>query len=301
MMRSFFIIGLLIYAIPTHAQQPEPKYFNEVPPGLTPKVFAPGSISLETQFEFGSVFSSDMTEFYYGVEINGKAETRIMKFDPDGYRDGSWSQPVKILVHDVYSYNDPFLTPDNKKLFVISDRSLTGTGPKKDYDIWYIERQAAGWSEPKNAGKNINSAKNEYYISFTKAGKMYFSSNKQDTEGINNHDIYSSELKNGEFQPAVKLGPGINTSSYEADVFIAPDESYVVFAANRPGGLGSGDLYVSFRKPDGAWTPSKSLGNSINTETDDFCPYVSPDGKYLFYASRGDIYWVSTDVIKKMR
>jgi Tol biopolymer transport system component len=113
--------------------------------------------------------------------------------------------------------------------------------------------------------------------------------------------IYSSEIKNGEFERPVKLGPGINTSSYDADVFVAPDESYLIFSANRPGGLGSGDLHVSFRKPDGTWTSSKSLGNSINTETDDFCPYVSPDGKYLFYASRGDIYWVSTDVIRKMR
>ncbi|MFM6343727.1 MAG: hypothetical protein ACKPFK_01080, partial [Dolichospermum sp.] len=95
-----------------------------------------------------------------------------------------------------YSYNDPFLTPDNKKLFFISNRSLTGIGPKKDYDIWYIERLGNKWSAPKNAGKNINSPKNEFYISFTKNGKMYFSSNRQDSRG-ENYDIYSSELKNG--------------------------------------------------------------------------------------------------------
>ncbi|HEY0741032.1 MAG TPA: hypothetical protein VGD40_06190 [Chryseosolibacter sp.] len=93
----------------------------------------------------------------------------------------------------------------------------------------------------------------------------------------------------------------MNTSSYEADVFVAPDESYIVFAANRPDGLGSGELYVSFRNDDGTWTQSKSLGNSINTETDDFCPYVTADGKYLFYASRGDIYWVSADVFKTLK
>lgn len=289
-------IGLLIYSTQTYAQQRDPKYLNELPPGITPRIFASGKVSTEKEFEFGAVFSKDRNEFYYGVEINGKAETRMMKFE-----DGSWSQPVKILVHEVYSYNDPFLTPDEKKLFFISDRTLTGTGPKKDYDIWYIERQAGGWSEPKNAGKNINSDKNEYYISFTKTGKMYFSSNTQDNERKNNYDIYSSDMKNSEFQPSIKLGPGVNTSSYEADVFVAPDESYVVFAANRPGGLGSGDLYISFRRQDGTWTPSKSLGNAINTETDDFCPYVSPDGKYLFYASRGDIYWVSTEVLKKLR
>jgi hypothetical protein len=291
-----FAIGILICATQTYAQRPDPKYLNELPPSTTPKVFASGKVSTDSGFEFGAVFSNDCSEFYYSIEINGKAETRMMK-----YENGSWGQPVTILIHEVYSYNDPFLTPNNKKLFFISDRPLTGTGPKKDYDIWYIERQAQGWSAPKNAGKNINSDKNEYYISFTKTGKMYFSSNAQDKEGKNNYDIYSSDMKNGEFQSAIKVGSEINTSSYEADVFVAPDESYVVFAANRPDGLGSGDLYVSFRKQDGTWTPSKSLGNTINTETDDFCPYVSPDGNYLFYASRGDIYWVSTDVIKKLR
>lgn len=291
---TLFIV-FLMYTMKAYAQGRDPKYLNELPPDTTPKVFAPGKISLEQEFEFGAVFSNDRTEFFYGVAINGKAETRMMK-----YENGNWSGPVKILSHEVYSYNDPFLTPDDQKLFFISDRSLTGTGPKKDYDIWYIERQAEKWSEPRNAGKNINSLKNEYYISFTKSGKMYFSSDKQD-DGKNNYDIYSSDMKNGEFQPSMKIGPEINTSSYEADVFVAPDESYVVFAADRPGGLGSGDLYISFRKPDGSWTPSKSLGDTINTVTDDFCPYVSPDSKYLFYASQGDIYWVSTDLIKSMR
>jgi WD40-like Beta Propeller Repeat len=297
MIKFIFIVGAALGLCSIFGRlEPDPKYFNEVPPGTTPKIFAPGKVSTEHEFEFGAVFSNDRREFYYGVEINGKAETRMMKF-----ANGHWSPPVKILSHELYSYNDPFLTPDNKKLFFISDRSLTGTGPKKDYDIWYIERQAGRWSEPKNAGKNINSDKNEYYISFTKTGKMYFSSNKQDREGKNNYDIYSSEIKNGEYQPAIKLGLGINTAAYEADVFVAPDESYVVFAANRPGGLGNGDLYVSFRKQDGTWTSSKSLGNTVNTETDDFCPYVSPDGKYLFYASQGDVYWVSTDVFTKLK
>jgi Tol biopolymer transport system component len=220
----------------------------------------------------------------------------MMKFE-----NGSWTSPVTILIHDVYSFNDPFLTPDEKKLFFISDRPLSGQGPKKDYDIWYVERQSGKWSEPINAGKNINSEKNEYYISFTKSGKMYFSSNIADKEGKNNFDIYSSEFRGGKFEPPVRLGPGVNSPHYEADVFVAPDESFLVFATNRPEGLGSGDLHISFRDANGSWTTSRSLGNNINTERNDFCPYVSPDGKYLFYASRGDIYWVSIEVIEKFR
>ena len=277
------------------AQNPDARYFNEIPPGTTPKVFAPGKVSRSDQFEFGAVFSKDRSEFYYGVEINGKAETRMMKFE-----NGSWAPPVTILGHDVYSYNDPFLSPDEKKLFFISDCPLNGSGPKKDYDIWYIERRSDKWSEPVNAGKNINSERNEYYISFSKNGTMYFSSNIGDKEGKKNYDIYSSDFRSGKFQPSVKLPSGVNSVHYEADVFVSPDESYLIFSSNRPGGLGSGDLHVSFREPNGNWSASRSI-DVINTETDDFCPYVSPDGKYLFYASKGDIYWVSTEVIETLR
>src|SRR6187455_206390 len=148
----FFTLVLLVYVVQANGQGADAKYFNEVFPGITPLVFASGKISQKDQFEFGAVFSKDRSEFYYGVEINGKAETRLVKFE-----NGKWSSPVTILTHNVYSYNDPFLTPDEKRLFFISDRSLNGEGPKKDYDIWYIERQSGKWSEPINAGKNINS------------------------------------------------------------------------------------------------------------------------------------------------
>ncbi|MEJ1242520.1 hypothetical protein WBG78_30510 [Chryseolinea sp. T2] len=290
-------LALTLALMPSLSQaQKDARYLDQTSPGVKPMVYAPGKVSLPDQFEFGATFSKDRSEFYYGVEINHKAETRVMKF-----ADGKWTTPEKLLVHSVYSFNDPFLSSDEKQLYFISDRSVSGEGPKKDYDIWYIQRENDKWSAPINAGPNINTNANEYYMSFTKNGKMYFSSNGRATDGSRDYDIYSAESKNGKFQPAIAAGPGVNTEHYEADVFVAPDESYLIFAANRPEGLGSGDLYVSFRKPDGTWTPSKSLGDSINTETDDFCPYVTSDGKYLFYASRGDIYWVSTEVVSRLK
>lgn len=133
-----FFGGILVSCFVFGQSKPDSNYFNEIPPDISPKVFAPGKISKENEFEFGAVFSNDRSEFYYGVEIAGKAETRMMKFE-----NGSWSPAVKILSHELYSYNDPFLTPDNKKLFFISDRPLSGSGPKKDYDIWYMNAKPA--------------------------------------------------------------------------------------------------------------------------------------------------------------
>ncbi|MEM6830904.1 MAG: hypothetical protein AAF551_10350, partial [Bacteroidota bacterium] len=159
------------------------------------------------------------------------------------------------------------------------------------------DRTPDGWSDPMNAGPNINSGGNEYYISFTNDGTMYFSSNKKDSD----FDIYAARFSDGAFQPPVVLGDSINTSHYEADVFIDPEESYIIFCANRPDGLGEGDLYISFKKEDGTWTQSKNMGQPINSTYHELCPFVSKDGKYLFYTSNQDIYWVDAKILDRYK
>ncbi|MEL7005834.1 MAG: hypothetical protein AAFN93_24360 [Bacteroidota bacterium] len=43
------------------------------------------------------------------------------------------------------------------------------------------------------------------------------------------------------------------------------------------------------------------MGDKINSEGHELCPFVSKDGKYFFYSSKKDIYWVSTVIINEMR
>lgn len=267
-------------------------YLGLTPPSSTPEVFAPGLISTEEEYEFGSVFNKAGTEFYYGVNVGGREEIRFSKLTDKG-----WSKPAVVMSHERYGYNDPFLSPDEQRLYFISKRALDGQGDVKDYDIWYAERQGDGWSDPINAGPNINTEGEEYYISFNSEGTMYFSSNKIDV----NFDIYTSEFVDGEFQAAVPMGEAINTTNYEADVFIDPGESYIIFCARRPDGVGQGDLYISFKKEDGTWTPSKNMGERINTQGHELCPFVTADGKYFLYTSNKDIYWVDTKIIEEMR
>lgn len=273
------------------------EYMGQTKPGLTPKMFAPNFISTE-ESEFGSVFNREATEFYYGVNVNGKSEIRYSRLVG-----GSWSNPKTILKHERYGYNDPFLSPDENRLYFISDRALDGLGDLKDHDIWYVNRVDNGWSDPVNTGPNINSGGNEYYISFTNDGTMYFSSNVNAPEDRkrNDYDIYFSKAPDGEFQKAIPLGDSVNTPDYEADVFVDPDESYLIFCATRPDGLGQGDLYISYKNPDGTWSEPVNMGERINSKNHELCPFVSSDKKYLFYTSNQDIYWIDSEVIEELR
>lgn len=289
---SYFLVTSMSFA-----QESNKHYLVEKIPGLKPEIFAPDIISKENRSEFGSVFSADAKEFFYAIEEDGKATIWLTKS-----KNGIWTKHKATISHPTYSFNDPFLSPDEQRLYYISDRALDGKGEKKDYDIWYSTREEKGWSEPINAGNTINSTANEYYVSFTNDGSMYFASNLNASEGKEyDFDIYKSIWKENRFQQPVKLSEAINTNRYEADVFVAPDESYLIFSAARKEGMGKGDLYISFKAEDGEWTQAKNMGPLINTEGHELCPFVSKDGKYFFFTSKQDIYWVNAQVLEAYR
>lgn len=272
------------------------EYLGREKPNNTPIIFAPGVVSKIDEHEFGSVFSSDGREFYYGVDVNGISEIRFMIC-----KDNKWSLPQKVSFGKGYSCNDPFLSPNDSMLFFISDMPKDSMSNKEDIDIWYVIRDEGGWSNPVNAGKMINSDKNEYYISFSSDGTLYFSSNSASTDTtIGDYDIYYSEFKDEMFQKPVRLSDNINTSGYEADVFVSPDESFMIFCSFRSSGYGQGDLYISFNE-NNFWTKAINMGTEINTSGHELCPFVTYDGKYLFYTSNKNIYWVDAVVIETLR
>ena len=273
-------------------------YLNQKLPGLVSTLFAPNLISSKSHYEYGSTLSKDGTEFYYAVIIDGKPQIRWSRFAGN-----AWTASQIVIASNAYEYNDPFLSADEKRLYFISDQAQDRKGEKKDFDIWYLERQKDGWSEaPINAGPAINTKKNEYYMSFTEPGTMYFSSNgNTDQTTDHNYDIHLSRFSAGVFEPSEKLIDAINTEHYEADVFVSPDEQYLIFYSERPGGLGKGDLYISFKDNNGKWQKAKNMGNLVNTEGYEFCPFVTGDRKNLFFSRDGDIFWISAAVVESLK
>lgn len=299
-MRSMIVASILIFpciAVGQTSEKESLKYLSRNEPGLTPKKFAPDLVSLSDQNEFGSIFSGDGKEFYYAVDIAGKAEIRFMRLHK-----GQWTKPITLISDEVFSYNDPMLSPDESKLYFISDQPFDSSQKKKDYDICYVERTKNGWSTPVNAGSSINSDKHEYYVAFSESGTMYFSSNRKiSVETRDNFNIFSSTKASGSYQRPIPLNDSINTKGYEADVFVARDESYIIFCGDRADGYGRGDLYISFKKPDDTWTRAKNMGKTINTSGHELCPFVTRDGKYFFYTSNQDIYWVNAQILNDLK
>jgi len=300
----YFIITIVLFYINLTANDDWPvlkgPYLGQKPPGMTPTIFAPGIISTNAT-EFANTFSPDGKEFYF-TRVEQNTKRTVIMFTK--MENNQWLKPQPASFSNKYNDFDPIFSPDNKKLFYSSNRPVHSKGkPKGDYDNWYVEKTASGWSEPMNLGSILNSSKDEFYPSLSQNGSLYFISFRNG--GFGKGDFYRSQLINGKFSKLENLGSAINTEYREGDGFIAPDESYFIFSAFIPENYGSGDLYISFRKRNNIWTKAKNLGENLNSKGNEFTPWVSSDNKYLFFASdrngNDEIYWVDARVIEELK
>jgi ketosteroid isomerase-like protein len=97
----------------------------------------------------------------------------------------------------------------------------------------------------------------------------------------------SDKPRDGRYQEPERLPSQVNSGTSQFNAFVAPDESYLVVPViGRTDSLGGCDYYVVFRATDDRWSEPINLGPTINTPgSQEFSPYVSPDGKYFFFMS----------------
>ncbi|MEM8735379.1 MAG: hypothetical protein AAGG44_14195 [Planctomycetota bacterium] len=302
-----FFLGCQAAIAPRAGAQIPLENFSKHPPGKQAVPFMPDFFEREGQgHRFGTAISDDGKELYFAVAFNDRGrfreEIRVAR-----YVDNHWTKSEPLLDESIHKYVDPHFSPDGQRLYFIYTRPLEKSRKRAPFDIWYVNRSGDRWSEPINVGSPVSAPEaDDYYVSLTAEKTIYFGSNRGDA---GNFELYRSTLgADGKYRaPEVLLGE-VNTKHYEADVFVAQDESYLIFSSSgRKDGAGDGDLYVSFRGEDGAWGAGINwgsginMGSGINSSGNDFAPSVSRDGKFLFYSRGGVIHWCDSKVIQDLR
>jgi hypothetical protein len=161
---------------------------------------------------------------------------------------------------------------------------------------FYSIRTSTGWSTPVRL---LSTSLATHYYQETNFKNYYLSTT---FPGIAYRDLSILSI-NGTDTTIKNLGAPINTDGNEGDFFIARDESYIIHARSTP--PMAGDLYISFKKTNGTWTNSKSLGPAINLPNPmwEYGPFVTRDNKFLFFTRGGSTmptyytFWVKIDNI----
>lgn len=271
------------------------------PADLTPVVFAPGLVSMEGDQANALVYPGGREIYFWDVENRGGTVVATIYVTRES--EGVWSTPEVAPFSGTYMDGYIALHPDGSRLYFQSNRPIDSAESAFEYNLWYVQREGDGWSEARPMGRPINGSNHTGGASVTRDGTLYFTLMDLSSGGS---EIYRSRWVDGAYQEPERLPDEVNAWFQTCDSYVAPDESYLVFVAfptvghtNNPGGL-----YISFRDPEGRWTPARELGPAFDQGDQPGSVIISPDGQHVFFSRENpegqtgrDVYWVSTKAL----
>lgn len=209
-------------------------------------------------------------------------------------------------VNSPYPDYYPFTPIDESYIIFNSKRQVGVELPDGSFtaDVYMSKVVDGKYTKARRLGEEINTEEYSEEVAGLKAdgSQAIFYIENPDGTG----DLHVSNIKNGQVYEPKKLTKKINSKYTEIAATIAADGKSIYFASNMPGGKGGTDIYVSRILPNGKWGPAQNLGATINTEFDEDFPNISPDGKTLYFSSKGhtsmggyDIFKATWDPVKR--
>ena len=218
------------------------------------------------------------------------------------------AQPDKLIIREYDSvrieiealgtavnspFNDyaPVITADGAELFFTTRRPATEREIKKKSEgkerVFYsnYDFTAKKWLESEALPEVINNPNRfNSAVAVSNDGQRLLI--YQDDQ-YGNGDIYESFLKGSFWSSPLPVSAPINTDAHESSASIAPSGQTIYFVSDREGGRGKRDIWSVSKNASGEWDTPKNLGRTINSTDDEESVFIHPDGRTLYFSSRG--------------
>lgn len=183
----------------------------------------------------------------------------------------------------------PLLSTDGKTLFFSRAFDVRNSGGEfAGMDIWIAKRNsntsASPWQTASNNIPSWNNKESNAVIGVSKDNNSVYLLNAYKAKsGI----AFSKYDGNNWSTPELIPIPGIKRTEF-VGFYMNPDFNVLLISMNQNDGMGQEDLYVCLKDSlTGAWKKPLNLGSTINTEGFEISPFLSSDGKRLYFASSG--------------
>jgi outer membrane protein OmpA-like peptidoglycan-associated protein len=176
-----------------------------------------------------------------GKYQRAKDGTNKLKLYMADLKGDSWSNVRELPFNsNEYSTGHPALSPDNKRLYFVSDMP-GGEGGTDVYVVEYLGDNK--WSSPVNVGREINTEGNEMFPYLDANGHLYFASDGH--EGLGGLDIFYAEMKEGiAYRGVQNLGAPINSEKDDFGLIANTERSSGFFSSNRKKGIFDDNIYA---------------------------------------------------------
>ena len=209
---------------------------------------------------------------YVNAQIKSCELARAMIKKPIGVE---FLDPANGLNRYTANYN-PVFSGDDSIVIFMADKPLY-------HAILMSHRSGEGWSEPVILNSELDSDGDCYPTSLSLDGKELYLVKTNHLEA----DVYVSRFSKGHWTKIEKLNSNINTEYFESHACISANGRKLFFTSDKPGGQGALDIWVSEKSPGEDWEPARNLGPEVNSFYSEETPFITKDGKKLFFSSQG--------------
>ncbi len=220
----------------------------------------------------------------------------------------SMAQPVEFKpvnagegVNTILPEYYPTLTVDGQVL--LFTRRLPMSDPLDEQEDFYVsqfDEKTKQWKSAKAMPPNINTNWNEGAPTISGDGKKIIFVACTDNSGVNyganrtgkgSCDLFITEKIGNQWTNPINLPGAVNTANWETQPSLSADGKtlYFIRAIRSREGRSNSDIYVSQLQNNGQWSEAIRLSNTINSSQNEESVQIHPDGKTLYFASRGHI------------
>ena len=198
-----------------------------------------------------------------------------------------------------YQDYNPILNQTGDTMYFTSKRPDTKGGGMNPDDLEYFEdiymvvNYGGKWDSVTNDLGRLNTEGFDAFTYLSEDGKYgLMTINTEAMESPNpktkGSDLFEIKMSNkGKWSTPRKISnKTINTSYFEGSATITADGNTMYFVSDRKGDESSTDIYV-VSKNGKVWGEAKPLPKTINTIGRETTPFISPDGRWLFFSSDG--------------
>lgn len=220
--------------------------------------------------------------------IEQTANARALMAEPKNY---SVSNVGAVINNDHPDFS-PVLSVDGNAMFYTSRRvrpdssnagviDLLAGLPFENIYVSYKDRNN-NWQKPEVL--NINPPTGHMAtVNVSADGQNLFIYRDDGGDG----NLYESKLVGELWSDPVLIGSDVNTKSWETHCAVTADGNTLYFVSDRKGGQGGRDLYRVVKLPTGEWSKAQNLGAMVNTPYDEDGVFIHPNGRTMYFASKG--------------
>ena len=179
----------------------------------------------------------------------------------------------------------PMISADGKVLYMARQNTAGNIGGEKDdEDVWISRWENNQWGRAINMGKSVNTprADNLLAVSSDNNTLMFEEENQLAVKHRTEKGWSLSEKLNLTFKNELDHFVACLSADGKAVIFSAKLKSNIYYDTKR----NEGDLYVCV-KENNKWSDPINLGPGINSVGEDTSPFLSADGKTLYFATDG--------------